>query len=93
MIAKTIGKEQAQQVYRALYHASPQKKRRLPARCAQETPRHQAVLQHIPSPDSEAIRESSHLESQIDSDLQQTFNAYAHERVRSLTDAVEKVES
>src|SRR5208282_145241 len=58
--------------------------RRFPVRCVQETPRHQAFLREIPSPDSEAIRESSHFESQIDSYLQEHFNAYAPSRGQAL---------
>src|SRR5580700_3620353 len=51
-----------------------------PARFAQELPRPQAALRYIPSPDSGAIRESSHLESQATPDLQEHFNAYAISR-------------
>lgn len=40
----------------------------------------QAFLRYIPSPDSAAVRESSHPESQINSDLQELFNAYALSR-------------
>src|SRR5882757_9155312 len=58
----------------------PAEKRRSPAHCAQETPHHQAFLRDIPSPDSEAIHVSFHLESQIDSDIQEHFNAYARTR-------------
>jgi hypothetical protein len=58
----------------------PAQTRWSPARFAQELPRPQAALRYIPSPDSGAIRESSHLESQATPDLQEHFNAYAISR-------------
>ncbi|HEY2228426.1 MAG TPA: hypothetical protein VGI22_11950, partial [Xanthobacteraceae bacterium] len=80
VIAKTIGKEQGATGPPRFLSRELAEKRPSPVRCAQETPRHQAFLRDIPSPDSEAIRESFHLESQIDSDIQEHFNADARPR-------------
>jgi len=59
VVANTVGKDQAQQIYRAFYQRVPAEKRRSPAHCAQETPRPQAVLRYIPNLDAGVIRESS----------------------------------
>jgi hypothetical protein len=87
VIAKTVGKDQTQQVYRALSREAAEK-RQSPGHFAQELPRPQAPLRHVPSRHSGAIRDSSHLESQIDSGLQEHFYAYARLRGAHIADDI-----
>jgi hypothetical protein len=80
-------RQQRQQVYRALSR-EPAEKRPSPGHFAQELPRPQTSLRHVPSRHSRAIRDSSHLEPQIDSGLQEHFNAYARPRGSHIADDI-----
>jgi len=74
VIAKTIGKEQAQQVYRALYHTSLQKKSAGFPRAALKKRRATMPFYEIfPVPIQKRFVSHPTLNHKIDSDLQQTF--------------------